>query len=64
MPGQANISDSVRVRSYPMVEKNQFVWIWMGDAAAAGASKIVDFPYHDDKAQWPKKHDCYPIRAN
>ena len=64
VPGQANISDSVRVRSYPLVEKNQFVWIWMGDAAAADASKIVDFPYHDDKAQWPNKHDCYPIRAN
>ena len=25
---------------------------------------IVDFPYHDDKAHWPNKHDCYPIRAN
>jgi vanillate O-demethylase monooxygenase subunit len=64
VPGQANISDKARVRSYPLVEKNQFVWIWMGDAAAADASKIVDFPYHDDKAQWPNKHDCYPIRAN
>ena len=21
---------------------------------------IVDFPYHDDKAHWPNKHDCYP----
>ena len=64
VPGQANVSASVRVRSYPLVEKNQFVWIWMGEAAAADASKIVDFPYHDDKAQWPNKHDCYPISAN
>lgn len=64
IPGQDRISDSVRVRSYPLVEKNQFVWIWMGDAARADESRIVDFPYHDDKAHWPNKHDCYPIKGN
>ena len=64
IPGQSHISDSVRVRSYPLVEKNQFLWIWMGDAARADTSRIVDFPYHDDKAHWPNKHDCYPIKAN
>jgi len=64
IPGQDHISDSARVRSYPLMEKNQFLWIWMGDAARADASAIVDFPYHDDKAHWPNKHDCYPIKAN
>src|SRR5262249_13397883 len=64
IPGQSHISDSVRVRSYPLAEKNQFLWIWMGDAAQADAIRIVDFPYHDDKAHWPNKHDCYPIKAN
>jgi phenylpropionate dioxygenase-like ring-hydroxylating dioxygenase large terminal subunit len=64
VPGQSNIPDSLRVRSYPLVEKNQFLWIWMGDAARADKSLIVDFPYHDDKARWPNKHDCYPIQAN
>src|SRR6478735_11984214 len=64
IPGQSHISDSARVRSYPLVEKNQFLWIWMGDAAHADTTLIVDFPYHDDKAHWPNKHDCYPIKAN
>ena len=64
VPGQSHISDNVRVRSYPLVEKNQFLWIWMGDAAGADTTRIVDFPYHDDKAHWPNKHDCYPIKAN
>ena len=64
VPGQSHIADSVRVRSYPVVEKNQLVWIWMGDAARADTSRIVDFPYHDDHAHWPNKHDCYPIKAN
>jgi vanillate O-demethylase monooxygenase subunit len=64
VPGQSHISESVRVQSYPLVEKNQFLWIWMGDPARADASRIVDFPYHDDKAHWPHKHDRYPIKAN
>ena len=64
IPGQSRISDGARVRSYPVVEKNQFIWIWMGEAARADTSAIVDFPYHDDRAHWPNKHDCYRINAN
>jgi vanillate O-demethylase monooxygenase subunit len=64
VPGQSRIPDSLHVQSYPVVEKNQFVWIWMGDAARADTSRIVDFPYHDDHAGWPNKHDCYPIKAS
>jgi phenylpropionate dioxygenase-like ring-hydroxylating dioxygenase large terminal subunit len=47
-----------------VVEKNQLVWIWMGEAARADTSLILDFPYHDDHAHWPNKHDCYPIKAS
>ena len=25
---------------------------------------IVDFPYHNDAATWPNKHDVYPIKGN
>jgi phenylpropionate dioxygenase-like ring-hydroxylating dioxygenase large terminal subunit len=64
IPGQSRISDSVRVRSYPVAEKNQLIWIWMGEVARADTSTIVDFPYHDDRAHWPTKHDCYRINAN
>jgi len=64
IPGQSRISDSVRVRSYPVAEKNQLIWIWMGEAARVDMRAIVDFPYHDDHADWPNKHDCYRINAN
>jgi len=64
VPGQSYISEGARVRSYPVVEKDQFLWIWMGEAAHADASTIVDFPYHNDRARWPNKHDCYRINAN
>jgi vanillate O-demethylase monooxygenase subunit len=64
IPGQPRIPEEARVRAYPIVEKDMFVWVWMGDAARADANKIVDFPYHNDHAQWPGKHDCYPIKGN
>jgi phenylpropionate dioxygenase-like ring-hydroxylating dioxygenase large terminal subunit len=64
VPGQSYISEGARVRSYPVVEKDQLLWIWMGEAARADASTIVDFPYHNDHARWPNKHDCYRINAN
>jgi vanillate O-demethylase monooxygenase subunit len=64
VPGQRLIPEGARVRAYPTVEKNGLVWLWMGDPALADPGGIVDFPYHDDAAHWPNKHDVYPIRGN
>jgi len=52
------------VRSYPSVERDQLVWLWMGDPSLADPAKIVDFPYHNDRAHWPNKHAVYPIKGN
>ena len=64
VPGQERISSRTRVRSYPTVEKDGFVWIWLGEAERADASSILDYPYHNDVARWPHKHARYPIQAN
>ena len=64
IPGQKQIPADARVRSYPAIEKDQMVWVWMGDPAKAETAKIVDFPYHNDPGKWPNKHDVYPIKAN
>ncbi len=64
IPGQSRIPEDACVRSYPLVEKDQLVWVWMGEAAKADPASIVDFPYHNDKAKWPNKHDVYPIKGN
>ncbi len=58
------IPGDARVRAYPTVEKDQLIWVWMGDAALADPATIVDFPYHNDRTQWPNKHDMYPIKGN
>ena len=35
VPGQEHILERTRVRSFPVVEQDAFVWIWMGDPAKA-----------------------------
>jgi len=64
VPGQDRIPADARVRNYPLVEKDQFLWVWMGEAEKADPAAIVDFPYHNDRARWPNKHAMYPIKGN
>jgi vanillate O-demethylase monooxygenase subunit len=63
IPGQDRIPDRARVRSFPLVEQDQLLWIWMGDPARADPSQIVSWPYHNDPINWPHKHTMYPIKA-
>jgi phenylpropionate dioxygenase-like ring-hydroxylating dioxygenase large terminal subunit len=42
IPGQASVPN-VRLRAYPLVERHRYVWIWMGDPAAADPALIPDF---------------------
>ncbi len=48
IPGQDVIPDKLGVRSYPVIERDHLVWIWMGDAAQADPSLIIDLPYLRD----------------
>jgi phenylpropionate dioxygenase-like ring-hydroxylating dioxygenase large terminal subunit len=40
IPGQAQIPPTAKVRSFPVAERYNAIWIWMGDAALADPSKI------------------------
>jgi len=42
IPTQNVVPRNVCVPSYPLAERGPFVWIWMGDRAAADESKIPD----------------------
>jgi phenylpropionate dioxygenase-like ring-hydroxylating dioxygenase large terminal subunit len=64
VPGQDLIAERTRVRSYPIVEKDGFLWIWMGDPARADQSRLIDYPFHRDCRRWPSKHSTYHIKAN
>src|SRR5918999_1403732 len=45
IPGQDNIPKGLGVRSYPVLERQHLVWIWMGEPAKADPAKILDIPY-------------------
>ncbi|WP_245220134.1 aromatic ring-hydroxylating dioxygenase subunit alpha [Pusillimonas caeni] len=47
-----------------MVEKDEFIWIWMGAPALKDESKIIDYPYHNDYKDWPHRHGFYHIKAS
>ncbi len=48
MPSQATINPSACVRSYPLVERHRFIWVWMGDPALADPAKVPDLHWNND----------------
>jgi phenylpropionate dioxygenase-like ring-hydroxylating dioxygenase large terminal subunit len=50
VPSQEKIPQNARVKSYPVVEKNHWIWIWTGDPAKADPALIEDFHWMDDPA--------------
>ena len=63
VPGQSSIPPGCRVKSYPVVERYQWVWIWMGDPALANPDDIEDFHWMDDP-EWRAKGELLPLEAN
>lgn len=47
VPSQPQVPPDARVRCYPLAERHNWVWIWMGDPAAADDSLIPDTYWHD-----------------
>jgi phenylpropionate dioxygenase-like ring-hydroxylating dioxygenase large terminal subunit len=48
MPSQETINPAACVKSYPVVEKHRFIWIWPGDPALADPAKVPDLHWNDD----------------
>lgn len=64
IPGQDRLPGKASVRSYPLVEKDGFLWIWMGEPELADPSTIIDYPYHNDTANWPCKQGVLHIKGH
>lgn len=48
MPSQETINPSACVRSFPVVEKHRFVWVWPGDPALADPATVPDLHWNLD----------------
>jgi vanillate O-demethylase monooxygenase subunit len=64
IPGQDTIPPQARVKSFPIVERQEFLWIWMGDPEKADPALLVDYPWNDDPKNWPHKHGYSRVKCN
>ena len=63
MPSQETINPSACVRSFPVVEKHRFVWVWPGDPALADPSKVPDLHWNDDP-EWEGDGKTIPVKCD
>jgi len=63
IPSQDRIPPSAKVKSYPIVEKNHWLWVWMGDPAKADPALIEDFHWMDDP-KWRFGGNYLHVEAN
>ena len=61
IPGQPIIPQTAKVRSFPVEEKDDLVWIFMGDAEKANPEDIVAYPWHKT---WPYKGKSEVLKCN
>lgn len=50
MPSQETLNPAACVKSYPVIEKHRFVWVWPGDSALADPDLVPDLHWNDDPA--------------
>lgn len=63
IPCQERVSAAVRVKSYPTVDRHNFVWVWIGDATMAEPRLIPDLHWNDDP-KWPGDGSTLHIKCN
>ncbi len=63
IPGQLIISAKATARTYPVVERHELIWIWMGDVDKADPALTPDFHWMDGE-DWAVAEGYHRIEAN
>ena len=63
IPGQDQIPPAAKVKTYPVIARRTWIWVWMGDPALADPDKITDFHWLDDP-NWGAKSSYLHVKAN
>jgi len=62
IPAQPRVPPQVRVRRFPVVERDRWVWIWMGEPARADPALIPATPWLNDPAwRYEPGYLHYPV---
>ncbi|MBX2838648.1 MAG: aromatic ring-hydroxylating dioxygenase subunit alpha [Gammaproteobacteria bacterium] len=64
VPGQDNVPASAYVKSYPVVQKNNIVFVWMGDVKKADETLIFDMPEFNSSDWHVHQGDALHLEAN
>lgn len=62
VPGQARVPRSARLRSYPVVEQDSFVWVFIGDPDRALTTPVPRAPWLDSPG-WTTVSGMEPLAA-
>ena len=64
IPGQPSIPPQARVRSYPVLERYRWIWIWMGDPARADPDLVPSW-WWADHPEWAfTRPDMIHVKCN
>ena len=64
IPGQDNLPKSAYVDAFPVHEKHDIVWIWMGDPKRADVDNVFDMPEFLDPAWHAHQGDALHLEAH
>jgi phenylpropionate dioxygenase-like ring-hydroxylating dioxygenase large terminal subunit len=53
IPGQDNIPPRMKARRYPVVVKDAWIWVWMGEADKADEALLPDYHWNDSPGWQP-----------
>jgi phenylpropionate dioxygenase-like ring-hydroxylating dioxygenase large terminal subunit len=62
IPGQTQIPDAARVISFPVIERDAMVWVWVGGPEKADPEWVPSYPYHHDSG-WVWTRDTLAVEA-
>ncbi len=62
--GDGAVPKAAAVKAYPLVERHDALWIWMGDAALADATQIPDFSEAATREGWSVVHGHLNVAAH
>jgi phenylpropionate dioxygenase-like ring-hydroxylating dioxygenase large terminal subunit len=62
VPGQTRVPRTARLKAYPVVEQDGFVWVFIGDPDLAGATRIPRAPWLDSDG-WTAVSGMEPLAA-
>ena len=63
IPGQTAIPSSVKVKTFPVVERKRWIWVWLGDPAKAEPATIPDM-FSLEHPEWRMKPGYMHYKAN